>query len=526
MTMVKDIKTREVIKDIKTADKKKNFEYFEKKKDVNSKQKLNTGKDDSQQQTSKNYAVDKTVNAEKQTAVQLGIKSRALIDRRRKIKKRESLQSKNQIKEKTIQKNIIKKKNKKDISLQSKEISSHPKIKIKSAYSSPAQSHSHDYAKRMKLHTIAKHKKKIKEAKETSSAISKGTNATVKVLKGTFGAVKKAVTGINNIISVGTGAVVLIVIVLFIGVFSALSDDSTINSATLPVSNEVLEYKLVIEHYAKQYEMEEYVTLIMAIMMQESGGIGEDPMQSSECEYNTKYPKKPNGITDADYSIDCGIHYLSDCFVMAKVEGPYDMENISLALQGYNYGKGYITWALDHFGGYTRANAKVFSDEQKAKYQIDVYGDPKYVSHVLQYYHLGNGDIVMVAKSQVGNVGGKPYWSWYGFDTRVEWCACFVSWCANESGQLNITIPKFARVEDGIQWFRNNGRWRNKDYLPKSGDLIFFDWENDDNPDHVGIVEKVENNYIYTIEGNSSDEVRIKRYKKDNRFIFGYGKIF
>lgn len=517
--MAKDIKTKEVIKDIKTADKKKNLEYFEKKKDVNSKHNLNKGKDDLQQQTPKNYAVDRTINTEKQTAVQVGIKSRALIDKRRKIKKRESLQSENQIKEKTIQKNIIKK-NKKDISLHSKEISSYPKIKNKSAYSGPPQSHSHDYAKRMKLHTIAKHKKKIKEAKETSSAISKGT---VKVLKGTFSAVKKAVTGVNNIISIGTGGIVLIVIVLFIGVFSALSDDSAINSATLPVSNEVLEYKPVIEHYAKQYEMEEYVTLIMAVMMQESGGIGKDPMQSSECEYNIKYPKKPNGITDADYSIDCGIHYLSDCFMMAKVEGPYDMENISLALQGYNYGKGYITWALDNFGGYTRANAKVFSDEQKAKYQIDVYGDPKYVSHVLQYYHLGNGDIVMVAKSQVGNVGGKPYWSWYGFDSRVEWCACFVSWCANESGQLNTTIPKFARVEDGIQWFENHNRWKDDNYIPNTGDIIFFDWENDNNPDHVGIVEKVENNYVYTIEGNSSDECRERMYKLGGKSIVGYG---
>lgn len=517
--MAKDIKTREIIKDIKTADKKKNLEYFEKKKDVNSKQKLNKGKDDSQQQTSKNYAVDKTINTEKQTAVQVGIKSRALIDRRRKIKKRESLQSENQIKEKTIKKNIIKK-NKKDISLHSKEISSYPKIKIKSAYSGPVQSYSHDYAKRMKLHTRAKHKKKIKEAKETSSAISKGT---VKALKGTFSAVKKAVTGINNIISIGTGAIVLIVIVLFIGVFSALSDDSTINSATLPVSNEVLEYKPVIEHYAKQYEMEEYVTLIMAVMMQESGGIGKDPMQSSECEYNTRYPKKPNGIIDVDYSIDCGIHYLSDCFVMAKVEGPYDMENISLALQGYNYGKGYITWALDHFGGYTRANAKVFSDEQKAKYQIDVYGDPKYVLHVLQYYHLGNGDIVMVAKSQVGNVGGKPYWSWYGFNSRVEWCACFVSWCANESGDLDKTIPKFSAVYDGMTWFKKYNKWKSSNYIPNAGDIIFFDWEQDGNPDHVGIVEKVEDGKVYTVEGNSKDECRVKHYSQNYKSILGYG---
>lgn len=47
-------------------------------------------------------------------------------------------------------------------------------------------------------------------------------------------------------------------------------------------------------------------------------------------------------------------------------------------------------------------------------------------------YGTGNSDIVNVAISQIGNVGGEPYWSWYGFESRVEWCACFVSWCANE----------------------------------------------------------------------------------------------
>lgn len=87
----KNIKTKEIIKDIKTADRKKNLEYFEKKKDVSSKKNLNKGNDDLQQQTPKNYAVDKTVNTEKQTTVQAGIRSRALIDRRRKIKERKSI---------------------------------------------------------------------------------------------------------------------------------------------------------------------------------------------------------------------------------------------------------------------------------------------------------------------------------------------------------------------------------------------------------------------------------------------------
>ena len=111
----------------------------------------------------------------------------------------------------------------------------------------------------------------------------------------------------------------------------------------------------------------------------------------------------------------------------------------------------------------------------------------------------GNGgDLVSVARSQVGNIGGQPYWSWYGFDSRVEWCACFVSWCANESGCLGTMVPKFSRCTDGVAWFRGQGRWKDSGYLPQPGEIIFFDWNEDGIPDHVGIVEKVDGEMIYT----------------------------
>lgn len=209
----------------------------------------------------------------------------------------------------------------------------------------------------------------------------------------------------------------------------------------------------------------------------------------------------------------------------ANVESVSDINHISLGLQGYNYGNRYIQWAVEHFGGYTRANAKVFSDDMKSKINTKVYGDPDYVPHVLRYYHIGNGNMVAIAKSQVGNVGGKIYWSWYGFDSRVSWCACFVSWVANESGNLNVTVPKFSLVEDGISWYKNKGRWRDKSYIPKYGDLIFFDWNNDNDPYHVGIVKKVEKGKVYTIEGNSKDECREKSYQLNSKSIFGYGTI-
>ncbi|WP_279006376.1 lysozyme family protein, partial [Thomasclavelia cocleata] len=402
------------------------------------------------------------------------------------------------------------------------------RIKIKSSQSQNIHFrfiNKQDYQKNMKRLMLRKHIQKIKEVKTTAQTSKQTGNVVVRGFKGALHVTKKVVTSVNNLVAAGSFLILLVVLVLFMSVFSVLSSDSGINSATEPLSTEVIAYRSTIEKYAKDYDMEEYVYLIQAVMMQESGGQGKDPMQSSECPHNKKYPQKPNGITDPDYSIQVGIHYLSDCFKEAKVESPYDMERISLGLQGYNFGNGYISWAVRNFSGYTKANARVFSDQKKAELGWSTYGDPDYVPHVIRYYHFGNSDIVIVAKTQVGNIGGKPYWKWYGFNTRVEWCACFVSWCANESGILDITIPKFARVEDGIQWYKNKGQWKNKNYIPSSGDLIFFDWQKDGNPNHVGIVERVENNTVYTIEGNSSDECRERSYSFGSNVIFGYGII-
>ncbi len=142
-----------------------------------------------------------------------------------------------------------------------------------------------------------------------------------------------------------------------------------------------------------------------------------------------------------------------------------------------------------------------------------------------------SGEIVAVALSQVGNVGGQPYWSWYGFNSRVEWCACFVSWCANECGYIDAgVIPKFAGCTGGSNWFKDRGQWQDGDYEPRPGDLIFFDWNEkggsgpqDDVPDHVGIVERVENGVVYTVEGNSSDSCRQRSYNVGHYEIWGYG---
>ena len=141
--------------------------------------------------------------------------------------------------------------------------------------------------------------------------------------------------------------------------------------------------------------------------------------------------------------------------------------------------------------------------------------------------------IVAVALSQVGNVGGEPYWSWYGFGSRVEWCACFVSWCANECGYIDTgVIPKFAGCVNGVQWFRERGQWADNAIEPAPGMIIFFDWDNkgssgpqDGESDHVGIVQKVENGVVYTIEGNSGDSCRVNQYPVGHYEILGYGVV-
>ena len=134
----------------------------------------------------------------------------------------------------------------------------------------------------------------------------------------------------------------------------------------------------------------------------------------------------------------------------------------------------------------------------------------------------GNQAVVDIAKSQVGNVGGQPYWSWYGFTSRVEWCACFVSWCY---GQMGLSEPRFAACQSqGIPWFQSHGQWGGRDYANIApGDAIFFDWDLDGSADHVGIVVGTDGSRVYTVEGNSGDACKIKSYSLTYECIKGYG---
>ena len=137
---------------------------------------------------------------------------------------------------------------------------------------------------------------------------------------------------------------------------------------------------------------------------------------------------------------------------------------------------------------------------------------------------VGSDDIVAVALSQVGNVGGQPYWSWYGFSSRVEWCACFVSWCADQCGYIESgVIPKHSYCPTGVEWFRSRGQWQDRNSIPAPGTIIYFDWGGDGVADHVGIVESCDGSTVYTIEGNANNACKQLSYAVGDRRILGYG---
>lgn len=234
-------------------------------------------------------------------------------------------------------------------------------------------------------------------ARDTKIAVKKTAKAVTHAIKALIEATKALLSALT---AGGWIAVMILIIVILFGGFLCMTGGD--NSSTVSsVSAEVEAYEPLIRQYANQYGIGEYVELIKAIMMQESGGRGLDPMQCSEGSFNTKYPRQPNGITDPEYSISCGVQEIKSCLERAGVKNPLDMENIKLALQSYNYGNGYLEWAKAR-GGYTLANAAEFSDMMAQRMGWSSYGDKQYVPHVLQYkgrfrdgsYTPAAGDII------------------------------------------------------------------------------------------------------------------------------------
>ena len=194
-----------------------------------------------------------------------------------------------------------------------------------------------------------------------------------------------------------------------------------------------------------------------------------------------------------------------------------------------------LTITINHKTAAQEATSLHFNSQQTA--QLNELLDVKNASlwtEILRGVGLGSNELVNLALSQLGNKGGEKYWRWAGLSKRCEWCALFVSWCGDQTGlRAAGQIPYFSFVSDGVKFYKNKGKWidgsevnsSNYDKLIQPGMIIFFDWEPDGKPNHVGIVTKVENGYIYTVEGNSNDAVREKQYSANSNHIFGFGIV-
>ena len=190
---------------------------------------------------------------------------------------------------------------------------------------------------------------------------------------------------------------------------------------------------------------------------------------------------------------------------------------------------------VDHVSAQQEAEALYFNAEQMA--ELNELLDPRNASlwlELLRGIGLGSSELVNLALSQLGNEGGEKFWRWAGLDERCEWCALFVSWCGDQTGlRASGQIPFFSFVSDGVDWFKSKGKWIDGSEINSSnynkriypGMIIFFDWEPDGKPNHVGIVTKVADGCIYTVEGNSGDAVREKSYSADSKYVFGFGII-
>lgn len=372
-------------------------------------------------------------------------------------------------------------------------------------------------------------------AKATAKAVATGVKAAVKA---TIAAVKAIIAATKALIAAiaagGWIAVVVIIVICLIalllgsvfGIFFSGEDSGTGMSMQTVVQEINTEYdtKLQAEKDAVTYDVLE---------MSGSRAVWKDVLDVYAVKTNTDQDN-PQEVATMD---DGKKQILTDIFwemnqISSRTESKTETQisetddghgNIVQTETTVTHTYLYIT--VSHKTVDEMAAQYGFNQEQK-DYLAELLKDENNSmwSAVLYGISYSSDQIVTVALSQVGNVGGEPYWSWYGFNSRVEWCACFVSWCANECGYIDTgVIPKFAGCVNGVQWFKDRGQWLDGSAEPVPGMIIFFDWDSDGESDHVGIVEKVENGIVYTVEGNSGDSCRINQYFVGHYEILGYG---
>lgn len=344
-------------------------------------------------------------------------------------------------------------------------------------------------------------------------------------------------------------------VIILAPVLALLTTTTTVAAGSGKVTNKglsakVLGFEPLVRQITRELGIEDETPYLLAIMETESHGEGNDPMQAGESANAGK-----NGMADPASSIRQGVTYYKAIYDMAAAVG--QSGNKKGIVQAYNFGSRYITWlpekgkthSIDEAENYSRnVVAPALGNTSGAIYsyvnpistavgKTYLYrngGNFLYAELVFQYIQEasssgggsgGNEGMVSVALEQVGNVGGQKFWSWYGYPGRVEWCATFVSWVANQNGYIESgAVLKFAYCPTGVNWFKEKGQWLDGGGTPNPGDIIFFDWEPDGVSDHVGIVVRVEGDKVKTMEGNTGDMAAEREYPLNSNVIVGYGQ--
>ena len=178
--------------------------------------------------------------------------------------------------------------------------------------------------------------------------------------------------------------------------------------------------------------------------------------------------------------------------------------------------------------GGSEPNVQLFSAvKENGEWRLDTYitdARPfvQQYSELITTGRIGAPELMELCKEQVGNIGGKKFWGWYGFPKHMEWCAAFVSWAYAQAGKDE---PRFTGVYWGAEWFKEREQWGDADYKDIApGDCIFFDWNLDGDADHVGLVIGTDGANVYTVEGNRDDICISRGYSRENyKWILGYG---
>lgn len=295
-----------------------------------------------------------------------------------------------------------------------------------------------------------------------------------------------------------TGVIIVLLILIFItlvGYYSSKDDSSSnIDVSPINISSNVERYRDVVEKECKQYEIDNCTNIILAIIMQESGGTALDVMQASE---SLGFP--PNTIVDPNFSIQVGVRNFASTYRKATEASQNILQT---ALQGYNFGSGFINWSIERNGGWTQENAiefaRIYSNEVQRPNGTWRYGDQNYVEHVFRYLSPNDGsfsevlkpvegasEIIEMAISEGAKYIGKSKYVFGGGRNQQDIangyfdCSSFVHYAFNRGG---LTLgPLSTATTDTLV---NLGVKVN--YLDiRRGDLVFFDTYKRNG--HVGI---------------------------------------